>query len=236
MIDFHTHILPGIDDGSPDLPETVRLLKEELRQGVARIIATPHFYAGKATVQEFLTNRNRAYEETLPCLDKLEGRLSITRAAEVYYFPGMGSARQLRSLRAEGTDLLFLEPPFSQWNGDVVKEIEEIMRRQELSVVLVHLERFYPFQKDKGPWEAILSLPVTVQLNAGSLASWTKRRFAAKMLRSGKTVVLGSDCHNMAHRPPNLMPGREILRKKLGEQILQQIDEAGETLLREHTI
>ena len=59
-MDFHSHILPGIDDGSQSLEETVELLRLEARQGIDAVIATPHFYPDRDKPEAFLKNRARA--------------------------------------------------------------------------------------------------------------------------------------------------------------------------------
>ena len=57
MIDFHSHILPGIDDGSQTVNETVEMLRMEKQQGCVKVIATPHFYADYDSAGRFLDNR-----------------------------------------------------------------------------------------------------------------------------------------------------------------------------------
>ena len=60
IIDFHTHILPGIDDGSRDADTSCRMLEMAVEQGVDMIVATPHFYASRDRVEHFLEKRARA--------------------------------------------------------------------------------------------------------------------------------------------------------------------------------
>ena len=62
-IDFHTHILPGIDDGSRNVEMSLRMLAAQREQQVDEIVATPHFYAQKDSVEEFLLRRQRSYEK-----------------------------------------------------------------------------------------------------------------------------------------------------------------------------
>ena len=59
MIDVHCHILPGIDDGSRNTEESKALISEEMNQGINTIIFTPHFYAGKDSVENFLDRREK---------------------------------------------------------------------------------------------------------------------------------------------------------------------------------
>ena len=65
MIDWHSHILPGIDDGSRDVSESLALIEKLSEQGVDTVVATPHFYADDNSVDAFLEKRNKAYEAML---------------------------------------------------------------------------------------------------------------------------------------------------------------------------
>ena len=65
MIDFHTHILPGIDDGSRNSEESIQMLNLEQEQGITKIVFTPHFYANRNSVERFLKRREASYERLL---------------------------------------------------------------------------------------------------------------------------------------------------------------------------
>ena len=194
-------------------------------------MATPHFYASQDSIHGFLEKRDKAYAKTM---EHMAGRTDLPQllcGAEVYYFPGMGSAEHLPELTIEGTNVLLLEMPFAQWTRGVYQEVVQIIRQQRLTVLLAHLERFSDYQKDRTVWEDVLDLPVYVQLNTGSFSEWKKRRFDLRVLKSDLPVVLGSDCHNMSRRPPNLLAGREIIRKKLGSDALEEVDHTARKLL-----
>ena len=95
MTDFHTHILPGIDDGSKDMDMTEQMLEAEMQQGVSHIFATPHFYAHRRSVDSFLDRRSAAMDKVRKLLESRPELPRVTAGAEVYYFPGMGAADQL---------------------------------------------------------------------------------------------------------------------------------------------
>ena len=236
MTDFHTHILPGIDDGSRDLAMTRGLLIAEREQGVERVIATPHFYAYKTPIESFLKRRNRSLETVLQRIEGAqlqmaqerpgpEGLPVIRVGAEVYFFPGMGKASKLPYLCINGTNVILIEMPFQQWKEEILTDLRDILQRQRLRIVLAHVERYLEFQKDRGVWEQVLALPVTIQLNAGSfLKGWSKRRFCIRTLQEYENVILGSDCHNLDTRVPNLAAARAVIERKCGAERLAQID------------
>ena len=237
MIDFHTHILPGIDDGSRSSDMTRQMLHMELEQGVHHIIATPHFYASESSIDHFIDKRNRAMDRVkTKVIEPSEVKLPrISLGGEVYYFPGMGKA-DLKPLCIEGTDLILLEMPFAQWTEEIFADVRNIIRSQGLTIIMAHIERYYPYQKNKAIWEKVFNLPVIAQFNTGCLLKLTKRKLALRFLKDGYPTLLGSDCHNTSTRLPNLEAGRAVVARKIGEDKLEDIDLFGERLLRDHQV
>ncbi len=233
MIDFHTHILPAIDDGSRDIEQTKELLRQAHEQGIHHILATPHFYADRDSAGRFLKKREESFDEVKKLREKEEWIPEIRTAAEVYYFPGIGKADVLPKLCMEGSRLLLLELPFAQWTNGMYRDVEDIIDKQKLIVMLAHVERYYEFQKDKRTWRDMFELPVYAQINAGSFLRHGKRSFGLKFIKAGHRVILGSYCHNPEIRPSNLGVGREVISKKLGDGVLEEIDARGR-LLWEH--
>lgn len=232
IIDFHSHILPGIDDGSRSTAESLWMMKLELDQGVRTIVGTPHFYADKVSVDTFLARRQRAYEKFMQAIEEqgLEAP-EFHLGAEVYYFGGIGKAEMLPRLCMGDSDIILLEMPFCQWTKDMLDNVKQILEKQKLHIIMAHIERYYEFQKNKDIWNAIFELPVYAQVNAGSFLNWKKRGRCLKFLREDWDIVLGSDCHNTETRVPNLKPGREVICKKLGQERLDAIDELGERII-----
>lgn len=224
LIDFHTHILPEIDDGSRNVEMSLNMLAAQREQQVDEIVATPHFYAQKDSVEEFLLRRQRSYEKLKTKMAETNLDQKLHLAAEVYYFQGIGSAGMIPKLCVEGTQTLLLEMPFAQWNSAVYADVEKLVQRQKLKVVIAHIERYYAFQKKKEIWNAVMELPLYRQMNAGVFLNWKKRHKAFQLAKEAGTIILGSDCHNMDTRHPNLAEGRIVLTKRFGEAFLQKTD------------
>lgn len=228
IIDFHSHILPAIDDGSRNIETTRSMLNIVSGQGVEWMIATPHFYASKDRIESFLERRQNAFEQICDNLPANAPRIRL--GAEVAFFQGMSRADKLGLLTIENTEVLLLEMPFVPWEKSFVDEVEYILEKRKFQVVLAHLER-YMISENKKRIQELLELPVKVQINAESLTDWKKRSRLVRMFRDGRADFLGSDCHGVHHRPPNLSEGREVLRKKLGQEFLDKMDAAGSSLL-----
>lgn len=229
IIDFHAHILPGIDDGSRNLETSCRMLELSAQQGVEMIIATPHFYASRDRVEHFLEKRTAAWQELQAELPKFP--IEVRCGAEVAFFRGISKAEKLDCLKIEGTDMLLLEMPFMPWESSDLDEVESLIRDRGYHILLAHLERYLDLPGNKHRIEEILELPVSVQINAESFADWRKRGRLVKMFRDGEAQVLGSDCHSLHRRPPNLAEGRTALEKKLGKEFLKELDTCGSQLL-----
>lgn len=201
IVDFHTHILPGMDDGSADPAESAAMLAEEARQGVDLVVLTPHFYATENSPRQFLARRSAAYQRLMQVIRPEFPQLRL--GAEVQYFEGMSRAESLDGLTVEGTPLLLLEMPFSRWPSRTVSEVLELNDRQGVQVVLAHVERYLPMQREE-VWRTFAENGVLMQASASAFRSWGKRRKIRSMMRDGMIQFFGSDCHNMDDRPPNL--------------------------------
>ena len=86
MIDFHTHILPGMDDGCKSVAERLWMLRQEQQQGVGTVVLTPHYYPWENSPEEFLARRSRAWENLRQQLPEDAPQLFL--GAEVHYFEG----------------------------------------------------------------------------------------------------------------------------------------------------
>lgn len=228
MIDIHSHILPGMDDGSRSVEESVRLLETSARQGVEWIAATPHFYAVENSPGQFLRRRDEAVRRLMEAWQPTFPRLAL--GAEVYYFDGISRTEELDGLKLENTDLLLLEMPFSAWSSRMVAEVLDIQSRRGTQVLLAHIERYIACQKPE-LLHTLLASGVKIQCNADFFLNWRTKRRALRMLRQGEVHFLGSDCHNMTSRPPRLGEAMQVIDKALGRVGRDILDREAEALM-----
>ena len=230
MIDFHSHILPGIDDGSKNAEMSLQMISSLASQGVDTIAATSHFYATERTPQRFLQRRAEAYDRLKAVLPQDAPRILL--GAEVLYFPGISHMDELPQLCLEGTDLLLLEMPFTAWNERMIREVDELSRSGVCRIMMAHIERYY-FKQPVSVWDSFLDQGILMQSNAEFFLSLRTRRKALKLLKEGRIHLLGTDCHNMSSRAPRMADARALIRKRLGDETLEEIDALGEALLAE---
>lgn len=233
IIDFHSHILPGIDDGARNLETSMAMLEQIRAQQTDIMVATPHFYASRDRIDSFLQRREQARDAFFHAIDEQgwTDHPRILTGSEVAFFDGISRADEISQLTIEGTNLMLLEMPFVPWSSRTIDEVSYLIRERHLRILIAHLERFIWMPGNKKYIQQLLELPVSVQLNAECLEDWRHRRALLKMLEEGTAHVLGSDCHGAHHRVPNLKMGRDIIEKKKGAQLLERIDRQGYDLL-----
>ena len=233
IIDFHSHILPGIDDGARNLDTSMAMLEQIREKKVAYMVAAPHFYASKDRIDAFLAKRANAWKQLSEAIEERQfhDAPQFFLGSEVAFFDGISRADQIDSLTIGDTNLLLLEMPFVPWTMQNVREVEQLISDRKLHVIIAHLERFIWMPGNKKMIQSLLELPVTVQINAESFLEWKHRRALLKMFRDGTAHILGSDCHGAHHRVPNLLEGRMVIEKKAGADVLHRMDMQGEKLL-----
>ena len=228
MIDFHSHILPCMDDGSASVQESVALLSLLREQGVTRVFLTPHFDPMRDTPASFLTRRGASLERLSPFLS--DAHPSVSLGAEVVYFPGISRMEALSELRLAGTRLLLLEMPMCPWSESTVRELMELARVDGIRVLLAHVERYLDLQSPAVIAE-LLSLGILMQVNASFFLRLRTRRRALRLLRSGHVHLLGSDTHNLSSRPPRIADAISVIERRLGKEHVERLRLRGESLL-----
>lgn len=231
VIDFHTHILPGIDDGSKTPEESVAMLQMEARQGIQHVVMTPHFYADKESLPHFLERRNRAVERLCAAIADVDGLTQISVGAEVRIFEGIGNAEFLQELTISGTRCILIEMPMPPWSENLLKELERIRYKRGLVPIIAHIDRYISPLRTRGIPDTFASLPVLVQASGSFFNNRTTRNLALKLLRENKIHLLGSDCHNLETRPPNLQETLRVIEEKMSSSRILRINSLESRLL-----
>lgn len=223
IIDFHSHVLPGIDDGSASLEESIALLRMEAGQGIRHVIATPHFYARYDHPEQYLPARRAAEKELRSAMQACAGLPELTVGAEVHFFPGISHSDVLEGLTIGKNRCILIEMPDSPWTESMYRELENISVRQGLMPIIAHVDRYISPLRTYGIPDRLAQLPVLVQANASFFLRGSTRPLALKLLRQDKIHLLGSDCHNLTTRPPLLGDAVEVIRQHLGQEALNRI-------------
>ena len=232
VIDLHSHILPGIDDGSTCVEESLEMLRQEKEQGVTHVVATPHFYADLDTPDAFFQRRDRAEEELRSALQDHPELPEVIVGAEVHYFRGISHSDALQKLTIGGTSAVLIEMSQAPWSESAWQELQDIYDRQGLLPIIAHVDRYITPLRSFGIPKRLSQMPVLVQINGDAFTSRGSANMALRLLKEDKVQLLGSDCHGQNYRKPNLGPVRQLIENRLGADALNRIDRYGADVLR----
>lgn len=223
LTDFHTHILPELDDGSRSVEESLKMLRAEAEQGVQHVVLTPHFYPHLHSVEGFLADREESYQKLREAVSSESGLPQLHLGAEVYFYSGMSGSEALKRLTVEGTNYLLVEMPQSPWPESAYRELDSIVCEQGLTPVIAHIDRYIRPLRSYGIMERLGSLPVLVQANANFFQKRFTKALALRLLRNGGIHMLGSDCHGSEYRPPDLLGALQVIEGQLGKHFVENM-------------
>lgn len=220
MIDLHTHILPGIDDGVPTIDESVEFARVAIQDGVKVIIATPHYKEGvwdnqrEGILASVAALRERLLEEDLS--------VDLRPGAEVHLCPNLVQRvkeGQATTLNDNGRTVL-LELSLNQYHTELENLVFQ-MKLAGLQVLFAHPERIRYFQDDIRRYESVVQLGAYGQITTGSVVGTfgsQAQRFSEELLRKGLIHVLASDAHNVRGRPPILSEALAATEALVGQR------------------
>lgn len=233
MIDFHSHILAGVDDGAPDMQTSLAMLAMLSSQGIDKVVSTSHYYNSVEDVASFLARRDEA-------LFRLESHIKehdiylpdIACGAEVRVYSGLWQEPQLNRLCIGDSRKILVEMPYDRWSDWMFGEIYSLTAKG-YTPIIAHIERYIDMIPAKVIEESLLCLDVMVQCNADFVSRRSQRRFVKKLIDSGAHVILGSDCHNMTSRPPRMSEAFAYISKKFGDDCLKYMMDTASAITNE---
>lgn len=217
MIDLHSHLLPGLDDGARDLDEAVAMARSMAADGVSVAAATPHVHPRYRTPVEEM---ERALDEVRGALHREEVPLEVLAGGEIALdeLGGLSSDERMRFGLGGNPKLLLLEFPLHGWPLALESVLRELGREGVLSV-LAHPERNPEVQEDPGRLARLVELGAVPQLTAAAVdGRMGKRqaRCAFDLLERGLAFLVASD----AHTPGVREAGLSAARRAVGDESL----------------
>jgi protein-tyrosine phosphatase len=215
VLDLHSHILPGLDDGADDIEVSLGMARMAVEEGVERMAATPHvnfdYPIDPDTVLSRVSELNAELTRADIALEVLPGaEISVPCAAEL-------NNDELASFSIGGGGTLLIESPYVKGLGSMEELIFDLQLRG-FRVLLSHPERCSTFQDDPDRLRQIVAREVYCAVNTGSLAGAFGRRaraFAVGLVRDGLVHSIVSDAHDVARRPPGLLAGIRAAEQEL---------------------
>lgn len=227
MIDLHSHLLPGIDDGAANLEDALQLVDIAVDDGITHSVITPHIHLNR--YDNDVRSIQAAFKVLQQALLQRNIPLRIAYAAEVRIDPQiltMIASDRIPFLgELGGYKILLLEFPHSTILPGTEKFIEYLLSRK-IRPLVAHPERnkavLTRLQKIEPIREAGAMLQVTARSITGGFGSSAKNR-ALEMLDRGWIDVVATDAHNVAYRPPRLQIAYEVVAERAGEEVAARL-------------
>src|SRR5215469_373822 len=227
LIDLHSHLLPGIDDGSKDLAMSLLMARMASADGISTMACTPHILPG-------VYNNNgpairRAVAQLAESLADAGLPISLVTGADVHIAPDLNvQLRDGRALTLNNSRYLLLEPP----HHVLPPRFEDLIFGLQTAgyfPILTHPERLSWLEGHYDLIGRLVSSSVLMQITAGSVTGRFGRRpryWAERMLDEGLCHLLATDAHNTEQRAPRMAEARDLVAQRLGD------DEAINLVLR----
>ncbi|MCT3034575.1 tyrosine-protein phosphatase [Pediococcus parvulus] len=233
MIDLHCHILPGVDDGSPDMETSLRLAQVAVDQGITHMLLTPHHMDGQyVNHKAAVVTKTEAFQEAL---DKSQIRLTVFPGQEVHI-----TGELLRAINQndvlfadEGNRYLILELPHNEVPEYTSKMLFGLQSRG-ITPVLVHPERNQGFMQDPDKLYEFVSQGCVTQLTASSYVGVFGehvQKFTEQIIDAGLGCVFASDAHNFKGRNFKMTQAFEKLEKEKGVRFAETYKENAKSII-----
>lgn len=215
MIDFHSHILQGIDDGSKDDEMTIKMLRLAEESGTRGIVATPHFFKGRFQVP---------YNEIKIKVDKLKSlakenhiNIEIYCGQEIYYTDRILESFQCGDIGTiENTRYMLIELPLKEFVIDeVINDIYEL-KLKGIMPIIAHPERYKTFTESPELINTFIEEGFLFQLNTGSITGDFGRavkKTAELFVKHKVYSIIGSDGHRIDRRTTDMREGIKAIEK-----------------------
>jgi len=220
--DIHSHLIPGIDDGSKSLEESVAMITEFHRLGYRKIITSPH------VMSDFYRNSSETIlsglEKVKTALKEANIEMEMEAVAEYYLDYDFESKLKNEELLTFGKNYLLFEISYMNPPDNLNAVLFE-MQTRGYRPVLAHPERYNFWHTQFEKYEELYDKGVLLQMNINSLSghySIPTKKIAEKMIEKGMISFLGSDCHHLGHV--------ELMKKVVYEKHLHKLVDSGKLL------
>jgi len=195
-VDVHSHILPGIDDGSPDIESSIKIIEGLKNFGFQKVIMTPHIMSDLyVNTPETIKN---AYQELQNAIKDKNIDIEIDYAAEYLLDGGLLEHAKTHGLIPVSDNYVLIELPYFSKPPKIFEVIFEI-ESMGYKIILAHPERYIMWHNDFSKFEELKKRNVFFQLNIMTFADiypYPTRKIAEKLIKNDMVEFLGTDVHN----------------------------------------
>lgn len=234
MIDFHSHILPCIDDGSSSIEMGLEMLADSYAQGITTVVATPHCYlTSEENIIPFLKKRENSYNALMKAIKEDDRTFpTIKLGCELRVMDDIPNMNALKELCIEGTDYVLTEMPYKKWTMNHYDFLYAMLLKG-MQPIMAHIERFKCFKKE---FYNLFSLDLLYQVNADSFLDLPFKRFIPYLFEMGAVQLIGSDMHNITSRASRMKKASEAIISGYGKERLTYLTDNAKLILENKSI
>jgi protein-tyrosine phosphatase len=225
MIDVHSHILPGIDDGPDTLEETINMLSIASEEGIKVVAATHHFLDDKMSVDSYLKLWKKRMQQVKLTLEKANIDISIVRGAEVMISPSLPMLEGIERLCINGSRYMLIELPMLNIPL-YVEEVIYILRLKGIISIIAHPERNKRIVEDPNLLYPLVELGALCQVNTGNITGLygeNVKRCARILIDHNMAHLLGTDAHSTGRRSPRIKEAMAVLYKWTSSPVIDRM-------------
>lgn len=215
MIDLHCHILPEIDDGAKTAEDSIELIEEEQRQGVASIVLTPHFNFDRTSIESFCKIRQKSMQTLSLALKEQNINIFLKTGAEVYFSVRL-IEEDIDPLCFGDSNYILIEFPVNTKPYGLENVMDNLLRRGYIPII-AHVERYPYISENVDLLYKLVMKGCLAQINAGTIIKHSSASsLFMKYIKWEMVHIISTDCHSIKKRPPNMQEAISIIDKKLG--------------------
>lgn len=216
LLDLHTHILPGLDDGPETMDESLSLARDMVAMGFSKAVATPHWFEGKPSAEEIRECLEKLRKELL----KEQIPLQVLPGAECT--PGTQMINYLETgelLTLNESRFILIEPPAYQPLPPNFGELLYELRLRSFYPIIAHPERAAVFQQEPALLYRMVQQGALTQITLGSLTGLMgpeAKQAARSFFDTGLAHILATDAHGSGYRLQACPDGAALVDRKWG--------------------
>lgn len=224
-IDMHCHVLPGVDDGSGSMKETLRMVQTAYKEGIRAMIVTPHYHprrgmADAAVVREALRHVQSEVHKLLPDMRLYPGN-------EIYYRQDAKELlREGTLLTLAGSDYVLVEFSMGSVTPEQIADAVRDLQMGGYLPVIAHIERYDRLLGDVDAAMELVEAGAYIQVNAASVTGelgGNRKRYIRKLIKNDCVHFVGTDAHDTGARAPLMKKCASCLTRKFGEEVCETL-------------
>lgn len=224
-VDIHSHVLPGVDDGAPDMEEALKMLQCAANEGIGKIIVTPHQKPDRRCVSVTGLNKrmNALQEEAQRC----GLNIRLYPGGELFFRQSLPEELQSGRLCTLAESRYVLVEFFPQEQYRYIRDGLYSLLAAGYIPVVAHVERYVQVMGSREYQEELLDMGCYFQVNAASLTGkygFGMKRSAWQLVKRRQVHFVGTDAHRSeGNRAPQLLHCAQLLEKKCGGEYAAQL-------------